>query len=94
MKRFRLSAAMRSAVAVAIGGSAFQFGGCNLGIGQVLNNFNPCGTVLDCDPRLYQFSTSGIDEPGEGLDIDPFCTFPPFCDASQDPIFGGLAENP
>ncbi|RMF81156.1 MAG: hypothetical protein D6744_07475 [Planctomycetota bacterium] len=76
-----------------ISGVAFQLGGCNpfSGIGRVLNTTNPCGTLLNCDPAAYQFVRSGISGPGEGFDVDPFCTFPPFCDVTTDPIFGGLA---
>lgn len=85
-----------NAVAAGLGGLCFQFG-CNLGLGSLLNNFNPCGTILNCDARAYQFVTSGIDGPGVVPDIDPFCTFPPFCTSTEDPIFGGLvteAQNP
>lgn len=57
---------------------------------SLFNGFNPCLTVLLCDPRAYQFVTSGIDGPGVVPEEDPFCTFPPFCTAAQDPIFGGL----
>lgn len=70
----------------------FQLGGCAVTdlVGSALNNLNPCGTIAVCDPRAYQFARSGIDGPGANPDIDPFCTFPPFCTQAQDPIFGGL----
>lgn len=89
MRRFHHRILLLSA-SVATGGACFQFG-CVGGVGSVLNSFNPCGTIFNCDARLYQFVTSGIDGPGVRPEIDPFCTFPPFCDATQDPIFGGLA---
>lgn len=83
--------ALPGVVGVWAAGTCLQLGGCSFGLGSLLNNFNPCGTILACDPRAYQFITSGIDGPGVRPDIDPFCTFPPFCAADEDPIFGGLA---
>ena len=74
-------------------GACAVLGGCDL-LGTAANaisNINPCGTLLNCDPAAYAFAQSGIDGPGVRPDLDPFCTFPPFCDATADPIFGGLA---
>lgn len=78
------------------GGACFQFGGCVGGAVDLLGNLNACGTLLNCDPRIGEFVTSGIDGPGVYPDEDPFCTYPPFCTTAQDPIFGGLsgAANP
>ncbi len=71
------------------GGVAFQFLGCSpAGVANLLTNFQPCGTILNCDPRVFGFARSGIDGPGLRPDVDPFCTFPPFCNAQQDPLFG------
>ena len=74
-------------------GACLQIGGCNvLGMARsAIDSINPCGTILACNPRTYQFLRSGIDGPGVRPDIDPFCTYAPFCDSSSDPIFGGLA---
>ncbi len=76
-------------------GACFQLGGCNvLGMARsAIDSINPCGTILACDPRAYQFLRSGIDGPGVRPNIDPFCTFAPFCDNGTDPIFGGLAAG-
>jgi hypothetical protein len=55
-----------------------------------ISSINPCGTILNCDPAEYLFLTSGYEGPGVDPGIDPFCVYPPFCDATSDPIFGGL----
>jgi len=80
------------ATTLAIGGTCLLVGGCDaieLAAGAI-GGLNPCGTILACDPQEYRFVTSGIDGPGVVPDLDPFCTYPPFCDAGSDPIFGGL----
>ena len=65
----------------AIFGTCYQIGGCTLGgLGHYVANINPCGSILDCDPVQYRFITSGYDGPGADPDIDPACTYPPFCD--------------
>lgn len=81
---------------LAVGGSCFQVGGCNAFelLSSAVSNINPCGTILACNPQEYAFLRSGIDGPGLNADVDPFCVFPPFCDVTVDPIFGGLANNP
>lgn len=66
------------------GGVVLQLGSCV----DLIQNTNPCGSILNCDPATWDFVTSGIDGPGSYPDIDPFCTFPPFCSPDQDPIFG------
>ena len=75
---------------LAMGGACFQLGGCDVvGLaGSAISSINPCGTILACDPREYQFWTSGIDGPGY-TDKDPWCVFAPFC-GPEDPLFGGL----
>lgn len=85
---------LASAITLAAG-TCFQLGGCNglSAIGGAIANINPCGTILDCDPALYQFATSDYDGPGVDPDLDPFCTYPPFCSTAQDPIFGGLSQK-
>lgn len=64
---------------LASGATLFQFGGCFQDLGVFVNNFNPCGTVLNCDPGEFDFVTSGYDGPGFDPDVDLTCTFPPFC---------------
>lgn len=92
MHRFRKSLAT-FATTVAIGGTCFQIGGCDLlgAAASAISSINPCGTLLVCDPAYYEFVNSGIDGPGVRPEIDPFCTYPPFCSSAQDPIFGGLS---
>lgn len=63
------------------------------GVGNLLGQVNPCGTILACDPALYRLVAANIDGPGVRSDIDIFCTYPPFC--PDDPILGpGGAQNP
>ncbi len=76
-----------ASLATALGGTCFQVSGCmNLGgIGRYIANFNPCGTILNCDPVQYNFIRSGYTGPGANPDVDPACTYPPFC-GSSDPF--------
>ena len=92
MYRLRRSLTAR-VTTLAIGGSCFQLAGCDTLelAASAIGGINPCGTILACDPQEYAFVTSGIDGPGVRPDIDPYCVYPPFCSATQDPIFGGLA---
>lgn len=77
------------------GGFAFQFLGCSPeGIASLFGNFNPCGTVLNCNPQVFLFAREGIDGPGVRVNVDPFCSFPPFCPAQNDPIFNFGAGGP
>ena len=61
-------------------GLLFESGGCGLfEIGRAIGRFNPCGTILACDPTTYEFLTSGYQGPG----ADPsrgiyFTTLPPY----------------
>ncbi len=91
MNRFR-RLMLRYAAPLAVGGSSFVWiNGCSpQGLTNLLSGFNPCTTILACDPTVFEFLTSGYEGPGVNVDIDPFCTYPPFCDAADDPIFGGL----
>lgn len=74
---------LRLACIGALAGTCFQFSGCLGDVQHFVANFNPCGTILYCDPVLYRFVTSGYDGPGADPDIDPACTFPPFCGESD-----------
>lgn len=91
----RLNRFVRNGIAgLVLAGTTFQAGGCDLlgGVGRTINQFNPCLTILVCDPALFNFARSGIDGPGVRPDVDPFCTFAPFC-GNEDPIFGNLANG-
>lgn len=83
-------------LAVLIGGGiAFQFLGCTPeGLVSLFGNFNPCGTVLNCNPQTFLFAREGIDGPGVRVDVDPFCSFPPFCGPGTDPVFGTVLGGP
>jgi len=71
-------------------GACFQLSGCSVqGVGQYLANFNPCGTILYCDPVAYNFVMSGYKGPGADPEVDPFCTYPPYCDSAVDPLDPG-----
>jgi hypothetical protein len=61
-------------------GTLWQVGGCsfNDAVGFV-KDFNPCLTIMACDPVAYRFLTSGYQGPGADPEIDPACTYPPFC---------------
>lgn len=90
----RRNMALRLAKAAALlgaGGAILQLGSCGpAGVTNFLGNFNPCGSVLNCDPLAYNFLTSGYRGPGANPDIDPFCSYPPFCDPGVDPLVGNL----
>lgn len=76
-------------------GACYQIPGCGLsGLRNLITGINPCGTILACDPREFEFITSGYRGPGVNPAIDPYCVFPPFCSQAQDPIFGGLGGGP
>jgi len=68
------------------GGYLLQVVGCVGSAARYLASFNPCGTILACDPVEYRFQTSGYQGPGVDPVIDPACTYPPFCDG--DPFVG------
>jgi hypothetical protein len=74
-------------VLTALAGTLFQLGGCDLGeLGKYIANINPCGTILNCNPVEYQFIKSDYSGPGADPNIDPTCTFPPYCPAAGDPF--------
>ncbi len=78
---------MRLALAVLATGTVYQVGGCTAsGIGHFIGQFNPCGTILNCDPIQYRFVRSGYVGPGADPSVDLFCTYPPYCgDQTVDP---------
>lgn len=81
---------LRVLTLAALAGMSVQLSAC-YGFPQYVANFNPCGTILNCDPVEYRFLTSGYEGPGADPDIDPACTYPPFCEG--DP-FVTSGENP
>jgi hypothetical protein len=63
------------------GATLLQLGGCSLSeTTKWIANYNPCGTILICDPVTYEFIRSGYEGPGADPDVDPACTYPPYCD--------------
>lgn len=85
-----------TAMAVVTGGSLFQLSSCSpSSIISTVGGINPCGTVLACNPAVYRFIKADYNGPGVNPNVDIFCTYPPFCTPTQDPIFGGLnVQNP
>lgn len=78
---------LRFAAVVFAAGTCLQVGTCISYVSQL----NPCGSVLNCDPVTYRFVRSGYEGPGAYPDIDPACTFPPFCDG--DPFVEDLTAG-
>lgn len=94
MRRYYLK--LMTLAAMTSTGAAFAVLGCSpvpalINIGS---SINPCGPIFQCDPAQFAFIASGIEGPGVRPDYDVFCTYPPFCTADDDPIFGGLAGAP
>lgn len=77
---------LRLVSAVLVAGTCLQLGGCFSGAANFVGNFNPCGTILNCDPVQYSYIQSGYEGPGADPDVDPFCTWPGFCDPTVDPL--------
>ena len=76
----KLNRFLRLTVSLAVAGTALQIGGCVPdGTLSYLKNFNLGGTVLNVTPVAYRFMTSGYEGPGVDVDIDPACTYPPYC---------------
>jgi len=83
----------RWGLSLALAGIAWQMGGCSLGgAANFARNFNPCGSIFACDPVQYRFLTSGYRGPGADPDIDPACTYPPFC--AGDPFVATQGQGP
>jgi hypothetical protein len=72
-----------SLISIAGGATLAQLGGCGT-LGRYIANINPCGTILACDPVTFEFIRSGYEGPGADPDVDPACTYPPFC--ANDPF--------
>ncbi|MFH1745617.1 MAG: hypothetical protein ABIG44_01100 [Planctomycetota bacterium] len=75
-KRTRL---LRLVLGLTIAGTLYGSGCLPDGTVQFVRDYNPCGTILNCDPVAYEFLTSGYEGPGVNVDIDPACTYPPYC---------------
>ena len=57
-----------------------------------VKDFNPVGTIIPGDPVQYRFLTSGYEGPGVNPEIDPACTYPPYC--QNDPFISSMAQAP
>ncbi|MGD8451661.1 MAG: hypothetical protein PVJ57_07565 [Phycisphaerae bacterium] len=80
MNRNRL---LRLTVGLMVGAMLSGFGGCSFeDVAGFVKDYNPCGTILDCDPVAYEFYTSGYRGPGVDVGIDPACTYPPYCNVT------------
>jgi hypothetical protein len=79
-------AGLQVMLASSLAGTTFQ-AGC---LGTIARNFNPCGTVLDCDPVEWDFMFHAFPD----WDIDPTCTIPGLCGGQWPPQTGsGGAVN-
>lgn len=56
------------------------------GVGEKLvNNVNPCGTILNCNPAEYDLVTTDFPD----YDKDPTCTIPGQCGTVWPSLIGG-----
>lgn len=68
-------------------GTMFQPGaGC---LNKVAKNFNPCGTLLVCDPLEYDLMWYDLDDFPD-YSVDPTCTIPGACGNTPFPPVGGV----
>ena len=82
-----------AAVMLFAGGALFQVGGCSVaGLRSYISTLNPCVAILACDPVSWRFLTSGYQGPGANPNVDPACTYPPFC--VGDPFVQTTATTP
>lgn len=61
---------------------AFAAGGCLMQlncVGKVAKNFNPCGTLINCDPLEYDLLWV---EDYPDWETDPTCTIPGLCEGA------------
>lgn len=76
---------LRRVSLIVVVGTCFQLPSCGLGDAlSYVGKINPCGTILNCDPVTYEFIRSGYDGPGADPQVDPHCTYPPYC--ADDPF--------
>ncbi len=75
---------LRLASLLLVSTGAMQLATCGL-----IKNFNPCGTILNCDPVTFNFIRSGYRGPGANPNIDLACTYPPYCQG--DPFVSSTA---
>ncbi len=81
MKRLKTwQAGLRIMLASSLVGTVFQ-AGC---LGTIARNFNPCGTILACDPVEWDLMFHDYPD----WDIDPTCTIPGLCDGNWPPSSG------
>ena len=74
---------LRIMLASSMLGTLFQ-GGC---LGGLARNFNPCGTILACDPVEWDLMFHDYPD----YDIDPTCTIPGLCGGQWPPGSDGGA---
>ena len=68
-RKWELSVALFLSAAMT---GSFGFTGCTE---KVVKNFNPCGTILNCDPVEYDLMMNDWPD----WDLDPTCTIPGQC---------------
>lgn len=77
--------AIQATLAASVCGTTFQIAGC---LSQVGQNFNPCGTVLNCDPT--EWDAMFLDVPD--FNYNPTCTIPTLFNC-ETPISGATGAN-
>jgi hypothetical protein len=65
-------------------GTVLQFPGAGC-VGKIVNNVNPCGTILNCDPLEYDLAFHDM---FPDYAVDPTCTIPGFCGGTPFPPTG------
>jgi hypothetical protein len=82
---------LKAAIMLSGAGALLGSGPCGglQGVASYVNNFNPCGAILNCDPMIYRFLTSGYKGPGADPSVDMACTYPPYCDTPIIPAGSG-----
>lgn len=81
-KSLRLKLTLQAVFAAAFCGSIFQVG-C---LGQAVRTFNPCGTVIACDPLEWDLLFADAPD----YDLDATCSIPFACGVGGT---GGNANN-
>ena len=80
MRKTRKAACRASLVLLTAVALLVPLTGCSLGeVFSFVRNFNYGGSLLAIDPVTYAFMTSGYEGPGINPDVDPACTYPPYC---------------
>ena len=75
-------------LATSLCGSVFQIGSC---LSALARNFNPCGTILTCDPAEFDLLT--IDPLEPDYDFNPTCVIPGLFNCTPPISVGGATSS-